>query len=83
VKENGVPLTKMLASISPKADVRYAGINGASFDVKLPGEEKKLIGFSGTLTAFPTKPKEKGISIVMVSGKVRLSSWLKPTGLHK
>jgi hypothetical protein len=83
VKENGVPLTKMLASISPRADVRFAGINGASFEVKLPGEEKKLADFSGTLTAFSSKPKEKGISIILVGGKVRSSALLKPAGLHK
>ncbi|MEI7985637.1 MAG: hypothetical protein WCI55_08405 [Armatimonadota bacterium] len=83
VKENGVPLTKMLSTLPPKVEIRFAGLNIASFDVKLPGEEKKLAGFSGTLTAFSSKTDGKSIQIKMVSGKVQSSSWLKSPGPHK
>ncbi len=83
VKENGVPLTKMLTTLPPKIDIRFAGPNVASFDVKLPGEEKKLAGFSGTLTAFSSKPGGKSIQIKVVSGKVLSSSWLMSPGPHK
>jgi hypothetical protein len=77
IKENGVPLTKMLTTLPPKIDIRFAGPNFASFDVRLPGEEKKLVGFSGTLTAFSSKPGVKSIGIKLVGGKVQSSSWLK------
>jgi len=83
VKENGVPLTKMLTTLPPKIDIRFAGPNVASFDVKLPGEEKKLASFSGTLTAFSSKVDGKSIQIKMASGKVQSSSWLKSPGQHK
>jgi hypothetical protein len=81
--ENGVPLLKKLSTLPPTADIRFAGPNEATFDAKLPGDEKKLIGFSGTLIAYPTKPGAKGIAIAVVNGKVRSSAWLKPSGLHK
>jgi hypothetical protein len=40
VKQNGVPLTKMLTTLPSNADVRYTGPGGASFEVKLPGKKR-------------------------------------------
>jgi hypothetical protein len=73
----------LLSTLPPKIDIRYAGLNGASFDVKLPGEEKKLIGFNGTLTSMSLKPGGKGLSIVIANGKVKSSAWLKANGYRK
>jgi hypothetical protein len=82
-KENRVPLTKMLTTLPPKVDIRFAATNVASFDAKLPGEEKKLAGFTGTLTAHAKAKGEKGISIILENGKVFSSSWLKtPTNIR-
>lgn len=78
--ENGVPLTKYLTTLPPNIDIRYAGPNIAGFDVKLPGEEKKLAGFNGTLISFSANSGSKGISITLVNGKVRSSAWLKTAG---
>ncbi|MEI8282178.1 MAG: hypothetical protein WCG75_07230 [Armatimonadota bacterium] len=75
-KENGVPLSKYLATLPPKIDIRYARPNESSFEVKLPGQEKKLQIFTGILTSLPMKPGEKGMTIQFMEGKVVRSSWL-------
>ncbi len=74
--ENGTPLTKYLATLPPKVDIRYAGPNESSFEVKLPGQEKKLQSFTGILTCLPMKPGERGMTIQFMEGKVVRSSWL-------
>ena len=81
--ENGVPLTKMLLTMPKKIDIRFANPTFIGFDVRLPGQEKKLAGFSGTLTVFAMKKGERGMAITVKNGKVASSRWLKDPGLHK
>jgi hypothetical protein len=80
--ENGVPLTKMLTTLPPKIDIRFALPGYASFEAKLPGSEKKLTAFTGTLTALARKQGEKGISILMENGKVFAAQWLSEPGIR-
>lgn len=81
--ENGVPLTRMLSTLPPKIDIRIANTTEAGFEVKLPGEEKKLSGFSGTLMAYNISRVAHGISMVLRNGKVVSSTWIKPPSIHK
>ena len=74
--ENGVLLTKMLTTLPPKIDIRFAAPDFSSFEAKLPGNEHKLVGFTGTLTALARQKDDKGISILMENGKVVASKWI-------
>ncbi len=83
-KENGVPLTKMLMFLPPQIDIRYSTGSISGFEVKLPGGEKMLAGFTGTLLAYPKAQGQKAISITMIEGKVVSSSFLKgPMSMSK
>ena len=81
--ENGVPLTRMLTTLPPKIDIRIAATNEAGFEVKLPGEEKKLTGFTGTLMAYNINRVAHGLTMSLRNGKVVSSSWIKPPSIHK
>lgn len=82
-KVNGVPLTKMLSTLLKNTDVRFAGGNGAGFDVKLPGGEASLKNFIGTLTGFATKTSPKKILIRVKNGKVVSSEYVKPPAIPR
>lgn len=73
--DNGVPLAKVLAELSPKADVRFGGVDASGFEVKLPGDEKKLVGFQGTLLSMGSKDGLRPMSILIRNGKIISSEW--------
>lgn len=82
--ENGVPLTKMLTTLPPKTDIRFTTGSTSGFEVKLPGEEKKLAGFTGTLVAYPKSRGGNAIYISLIEGKVVSSAWLRtPQNMKK
>lgn len=81
--ENGVPLTKMLTTLPPKIDIRFTNGSNSGFDVKLPGEEKRLAGFTGALVAYPKKKGDKAIFISLIEGKVSSSAWLRAPKFQK
>ena len=76
--ENQVSLAKVLATLPPKIDIRYAVPGYAGFEVRLPGQEKKLASFTGKLISIAIKAGQKGITISVKNGKVVSSEWLKP-----